>query len=434
MFGNSDVFERILGSMKKILNLMKHPLFSGSATMVLGSNGINAINYLYTFLVGRLLGPANYGELAALVSLMGLLGMIPGSINLVVVKYISAAKNEKEQGKLISWLRDRIFKVSLFFSLLIVLASPVIASFLHIDKLIYLILIAVSFLFSISALLNRAILQGLIKFKEMILSLIVEVVVKLIITLVLIFLGFKVGGAILALTIGVVIGWYLSKRYISFPTVKNVNKVPKIKSMAIYAIPIFIYTIATTSLYSSDLILVKHFFSSHDAGLYASLSIFGKIIFFGSGPIGSAMFPIVSQRNARGIGSRKIFFYSFFATILIALIILSIYLLFPRLAINLLFGSAYLESANLLVWFGIFMTFFTISSLIINFHLSLNRIKVVALPFLAAIAQIIAIWVFHENLFEIILISIIVTALLLISLLIYSSYVNKLVVNHSPGL
>lgn len=413
---------------------IKHPLFSGSAVMVIGSNGINAINYLYTFLVGRLLGPANYGELAALVSLMGLLGMIPGSINLVVVKYISAAKNEKEQGRLISWLRDKIFKVSLFFSLFLVLASPVISSFLHIDKLIYLMLMAVSFPFSISALLNRAILQGLIKFKEMILSLIIEVVVKLNITLALIFLGFRVGGAILALTIAVVIGWYLSKRYTSFPTVKNVKNLPKIKSMAIYAIPIFIYTIATTSLYSSDLILVKHFFSSHDAGLYASLSILGKIIFFGSGPIGSAMFPIVSQRNARGLGIGKIFFYSFFATILIALIILSIYLLFPRLAINLLFGSAYLESANLLVWFGIFMTLFTISSLIINFHLSLNRIKVVALPFLAAIAQIIAIWVFHENLFEIILISIIVTTLLLISLLIYSSYVNKLVVNHSPSL
>lgn len=411
--------------MIKILNLIKSPLFSGSAIMVLGSNSVNALNYLYHLIMGRLLGPANYGELAALISLIGLLGMIPGSINLVVIKYISATKSEDKLISLVNWLHGKVFKVSLIFSLLIVVISPVISSFLHIEKIIYIILIAVSFLFSVSTILNRAILQGLLKFKEMILSLVIESGAKLVISIILIFLGFRVGGAILALVISVTIGWYLSSKFISFPSRKKFDIVPEIKLMISYTFPVLIYTIATTSLYSSDLLLVKHFFSSHDAGLYASLSTLGKIIFFGTGPIGSAMFPIVSQRHARGMEYRKIFLYSFIATIALSLGTLLIYWQFPKVAINILYGSAYIESANLLVWVGIFITLFTLSALYTNFNLSLGRVKVVVLPFVAAIAQIIIIWFYHKTLFDVILISIIVTALLLTSLLIYSIYVDK---------
>ncbi len=421
--------------MKKYLKeVIRHPLFSGSAIMVLGSNSVNALNYLYHLIMGRLLGPANYGELAALLSIIGLIGIIPGSINLVFIKYISATKTEERLINLVNWLKKRLFKASLIFSLIIVIASPSIASFLHIEKLSYLILIAVSLPFSISALLNRAILQGVLKFKEMILSVMMENAVRLILSVLLVFLGFRVGGAMLALVIAAIVGWYLTARFIHYPNKEEADVSPEIKSMFLYSVPVLIYTIANTSLYSSDLILVKHFFPSHDAGLYASLSTLGKIIFFGAGPIGSVMFPIVSQRHAKGLGYRKIFLYSFLATVALSLSILLLYWLFPHVAINILYGSAYLQSANLLIWFGIFITLFTLSSLLINFNLSLGRVKVVIFPLIAAITQIIAIWIYHKTLFDVVLISIIVSALLLVSIFIYSSYVYKLSISDSTRL
>lgn len=419
---------------EQISNVVRHPLFSGSAIMVFGSNSVNALNYLYHFLIGRLLGPANYGELVSLLSVIGLLGVIPGAINLVVIKYISAAKTEDKLINLVSWLKNKIFKASMVFCVLIIIISPTISSFLHIEKIAYFILVAVSFLFSISTLLNRSILQGLLKFREMISSMIAENVTKLVLSIMLIFLGFRVGGAIFALTIATAVGWYLTTRYLRYPNRKDLDILPEIKSMSIYTVPVLIYTIASTSLYSSDLILVRHFFSSYDAGLYASLSTLGKIIFFGAGPIGSAMFPIVSQRHAKDLGYGKIFLYSVIATLGISLSILLVYLWLPEFAIKVLFGSAYLQSANLLVWFGIFMTLFTLASLFINFNLSLGRVKVVVLPLIAAIVQITTIWFNHQNLFDVILISITVTALLLASLLIYSTYANKPAIRHSSGL
>ena len=240
----------------------------------------------------------------------------------------------------------------------------------------------------------------------------------------MVYLGFQVGGAILAFVLAALLGLYITIYYLRLQDrpVGNVKISPDIKPMLTFAIPVALQSIAVTSLYSSDVILVKHFFSTYEAGIYAALSNLGKIIFFGAGPIGAVMFPLISQRNARGEDYKKIFLYSFFTTIMLSASIMFVYWLYPQLAIRLLYGTAYLEASNLLIWFGIFISLFTLSSILINYSLSLGKTSIVILPLIAALAQIIMIWFFHQSLFIVILISIIVNALLLMSLLIYSTY------------
>lgn len=393
--------------------------------MIVGSNLINFLNYLYHLIIGRLLGPANYGELAALISLMGLLSIIPSSTNLVIVKYISSAKTDEEVTALISWLKGKIIKVSLIFFIILVVLSPLIASFLHVSKIIYLLLFALTFLVGFQSLFYRAILQGLLKFKEMIFSILAENSVKLLASIILIYLGFRVGGAVAAFLIAAFLGWSITVFYLKVKTKDGIKGQPDIKSMAAFAIPVIVQSFAVTSLYSSDVLLVKHFFSSHDAGIYASLSTLGKIIFFAAGPIGAVMFPLVSQRNAKGGNYKKVFKFSFIFTLITSFIILAIYWLFPQAAIRALYGSSYLEAVNLLFYFGIFITFFTLSALVINYGLSLGKVKVVFFPLIAALAQIIMIWFYHTSLYSVILISAVIAALLLLALLIYSAIVWK---------
>lgn len=68
------------------------------------------------------------------------------------------------------------------------------------------------------------------------------------------------------------------------------------------------------------------------------------------------------------------------------------------------------------------MSLFTFSSLLINYSLSLGRTKVVLLPLFAALIQIVVISIFHQSLFQVITVSILVIALLFASLLIYLSF------------
>lgn len=411
---------------KQIRSIVTNPLFSGSTIMIIGSNSASFVNYLYHLIMGRMLGPANYGELASLISLIGLLGMLPASISYVVIKYVSSAKDDNEVGSLISWLKSNILKASIIFTILILALSPIITAFLKIQNIAYLILIAVSFLFSLQTMLNRSILQGLLRFKEMVLTILVENTTKLIISIFLVYLGYRVGGAIFAYVLASLLGWYVTGYYLKDKIKKKLDKKPPIRSILMFTIPMLIQAISTTSLYSTDIILVKHFFSSHDAGIYASLSTLGKIIFFATGPISAVMFPLVAQRKARGKNFKKIYLYSLLITSLITVGISIMYWWVPQFAIKLLFGSAYLEASNLLVWFGVFMSLVTLSSLIVNYCLSLGRSKVAIFPLVAALTQLLFIILFHQTIFAVISVSIIVTALLLISLLIYSSYNGKL--------
>lgn len=421
--------------MKKYVNkIIENPLFSGSAIMIFGSNTANVLNYLYHLAVGRLLGPSLYGELAALISVIGLLGIIPGSVSLVIIKEISSAKNELDVSKLIGWFKTKIFISALIFSTVVLITSPFISSFLNINKVSYLMLIALSFFFSLQAGFNRAILQGLLKFKEMVISILAENGVKLLLSVILIYIGFQINGAILAFILAGFLGLYITNSFLRQDTSAVSTLSPNVKAMFKFTIPVAIQTIAITSLYTTDVILVKHFFPSHDVGIYASLSTLGKIIFFATGPIGAVMFPLVSKKKAKGEAVRKIFIYSFAATGLFAACSLTIYWLFPSLVIKLLYGSAYLEAEKLLVWFGLFISLFTLSSLMITYNLSLGKTKVTILPLIAAIVQIILIFLFHQTLLIVIITSTIVTALLLLSLLIYSSYADKVSISHSSSL
>lgn len=418
--------------MKKIINLFRHPLFSGSMVMIVGSNVISFLNYLYHLIMVRLLAPPSYGELVALFSLIGLLGILSSSLNLVVIKFVSAAKGNREIRGIVSWFNSKIFTFSLAIFLLITFFSPLISSFLKIENNLLIVLIALLSLLGLASLLYKSVLQGLLKFQQTILSIFVESGLKLILGVILVYAGFSVGGAVVGLVIASFVGFFLSRFFIR-NYLKASERKPNIKSIFLYSLPVSIQYVSITSLFSSDILLIKHFFSPYDAGIYAIISTLGKIILFGTGPIGAVMFPIVSQRQARGDNYKRIFFLSFVLTFVLAVLILLIYWLIPEMVINLL-NPSYLEAAPLLVWYGIFITFYTLCSLFVSYYLSINRVSVVVLPLIAAIAQIIGIWFFHSSLFEVILVSCMVTGMLLILLLIYSAYGNKLGIGDSAGI
>ena len=58
---------------KTILNITKNQVVMGSFILLLGSNIANVIAYLYHFILGPLLGKADYGELVVFLSIISLL-------------------------------------------------------------------------------------------------------------------------------------------------------------------------------------------------------------------------------------------------------------------------------------------------------------------------------------------------------------------------
>lgn len=399
--------------------ILKHPLFSGSLVMIVGSNVTNFVNYLYHVLMGRVLLPAEYGELATLLSLSGLIGIIPGSVGMAIVKFVSSASGEIEEKELITWFRHQstIVAIVMFFSIL--LLSPVIMNFLHLETPYLIWVIAVTFLFSVPTSFNRSILQGLIHFGQTVSSILIENLSRLVLGVGLVLLGYSVFGAFIGILVATFLGWLLTHLFLTKYSLPRVKHLPNLSKILRFTFPVIIFSFTTTALYSVDLLLVKHLYSSSEAGAYAAMSVLGRIVLFGSGPIGAVMFPLVSKRRAKKQEYLSIFYYSFILTALLSVVILAIYYVFPELVVSITYSQKYIEISKHLVWFGLFATFFTLANLLMSFYLSIGKIKCVFVSLIAAIVQVILIWYFHQSLISVIQISTYVAMGMLIILAIY---------------
>ena len=405
-------------------NLVAHPLFSGSAIMIFGSNLANFIAYLYHLVIGRLLGPSAYGELSALLSILGLIFASLSFLGLVIVKFVSSAE-KNELASIYTWFTKKSVVAGLSIAGFVLLLTPFLSNFLHIKATTFL-LIAPILSFSVTSFVYRSFLQGLLRFKEVVVTTNLDIIGRLALGFVFISLGLSSFGAVLGLVFSTMIAFLLLRHYLrDYRLVKVKGDFGQSRKVVRYATPIFFATIATNSMFSTDVILVKHFFSPHDAGIYASVSTLGKIIFFGAGPVGAVMFPMISKRHAKGQGYKKIFFLSLLLTTAIAFGVLFIYWLFPELSIKILYGQEFLEGAPFLLWFGVFITIFTLASLILNYFLSRDKTIVTVAAVVAALAQILGIWIWHSSILEVIKVSIASSMIFLSSLLIYMGYEAK---------
>jgi O-antigen/teichoic acid export membrane protein len=406
--------------MKKFIkSTIAHPFFSSSVVMLVGTNSINAINYLYHVIMGRVLGPADYGELASFFSLISLLSVIPLSFGTVIIKFVAASKNDQEVTGYLKWFIKPVLITAFVLGLGTAFSSFFLAEYLNTPHIWGIILIAISFLFSLPAYLFRSILQGLIKFHLVVISLISETAIKLLAGVLLVLIGWGVMGAMTGLFVSIITGWGIS--YFFLRSHLNINKTDKIdrKGVLKFTFPVLIQTLAMTSLMSADLIMVKHYFPSFEAGIYAAVATLGKIILFASAPVSTVMFPLVTQKYARQEGYISVFVLSIVATMLVVSGVIVIYFLFPQFIMGLLYGDRYLSGISLLVPYAFFTGLLSVASLFINLFLSTNHTKVVAIPFIAALVQLVGISFLHNSIHEVVWVSIAVATLLFIALSVY---------------
>jgi len=385
--------------------------------MVFGSNLGNFFAYIYHFVIGRLLSPAEYGEVGAILSFLGLLSVLISFMGLVIVKFVSSAK-ENELDGVFSWFYKASVKFAILVAVLIMLMSPLISQFLHIDILI-IALMGPIFLISTLTFILKSFLQGLLRFKILVISTNIQIIMRLLSGAMLILLGFSVFGAIMGYLLAGLIDFFFVRWILKeFRTKKAKNLFKKNREVFLYAIPIFISSFFTYALISIDVIVVKHYFSADDAGVYIVLSTLSRIVFFAVAPISGVMFPIIAKRKASGLAYKSVFRLSVLLSSAVIVGLLIIYKLLPTLVVGILYGPGrYSEAYPLLPWAGLFVALFALASLVTNYCLSLNMTKVVVLLPFALLTQIIGFVLFHETLMSIILVSIVATGALLLTLL-----------------
>ena len=391
--------------------------------MVVGSNISNFFAYAYNFLFFRLLGSQQYGELVSILAVLGLLTSMFSFFGVVITKFVSSS-NEDQTKATLSWFERTSNFLALGISLLLFISSYGLAVFLKLDLVQILLLIPLIFL-SVKNLLYKSFMNGLLRFKEVVISTNVDMILRLSISAVLVLIGLKVFGAligfILATALGILFSKYLIRDVKYTDEYKNFKNSKEVLS---FNFPVFLNSLAIMSFFTFDVILVKHFFTSNssDVGIYASLSNMGKIIFYALAPVSAVMFPLISKENSKGKSTRNIFYLSLFLISSGIAVVLFSYKFYPEIILNLLWGSQALSGSRYLFSFGLIMSIFSLNNLVVNYFVSKGVTYPVSFAVLGSVFQVIGISFYHKGISDIITVSFVSVLIFSTGLIIYMLY------------
>jgi len=406
-------------------HFLKHELITGGIYIFIGSTIANVFNLFFNLFMGSNLTVEGFGILASTVSLMGLIAIPAGSIIPTIVSFAGSHFAKEDYGS-VKALSLRIIKPLLSVSLIILLCFIVFASsigdfFKIYDQSIILIVGVTSALAYIGVIIN-GLLQARLSFKFISFSNIISTMSKLAIGIILVFLGFNAKGAIWAIFISGIIPSIIGFIYLKFVWVSKVNNKSRInfKKILSYGIPSSLATLGMMALISTDILLVKHYFDPLQAGIYAGLSLVGKIIFFLTAPVGGVMFPLIVKKQAKNESYNNIFKMAVAIVFIPSVFISAFYFLYPDLSINFIIkNEMYRSESGLLGLFGVFITTYSLITLFVYYFLSIKKTNVYIPVLFAAISQLLLITFYHSSLLTVITISLLVELALLAVLVIY---------------
>lgn len=417
--------------MKKILlkasAIFSHPLARGSMIVLIGSTLANAGAYAYHLVVGRMLGPVSYGELASLFSFSYILNVPSLVLQTVLTKYIAGfrAKNEIGKAKSLSVAMLRILSLAGLAGLVVMLPfMRMLADFLHINHPVSILFMYLTSALWLVTVVQTSLLQGFQMFVPAMVLTNVVTILRLV--------GGVVGaalGVVETVIAGFITGlagfaaYFVPLRFV-YSAKGSLTGIAR-KDMITYSLPGAVSMLGITSLYSTDILLAKHYLPPVEAGYYAALSVMGKIVYFASSSVSYVLFPVVAERAKEQIGSHKLVYSALLAVLGVSGAITVVYFAVPTLALGLLFGASYYPAAPYLGWMGVFLSLYSLSYVLVMTLLGRGSTKVWGFVAVAALAQIVAIVFFHQNILSVITVSAIVSGSLFAGLLLYYRHAIK---------
>jgi len=373
--------------------MLKQSLLVFSASMVL-----NICGFIAHAVASRTLGVTVYGGLYALIN-AALIAALPAAFIAPVVAQLAAEfralHDDGHLRGLTESVADVFTKLGLLYMVIAAFAAIPFAGFLHVPIWsVQFVGLLGAVALSLSAM--RGIAQGTQDFIGYSLSNSIEGIAKVFGIVVLIGVGMKLGGGLIGFFLGplcalVYLGLRLRRRYLRAEARSIHYDGRRIVHAGAGAAAA---TIALTLMGSADVVLVKHFFDAHSAGLYAAASLGGKILLYLVGFVPTVLLPQAADRHARGAKTHEVLVGSLLLFGVIALFGLFVFRYFGTDVLHALVGHAFDAAAPLLVAYGLAMVLLALTNSLTSYGIATHRLAftvpllVCTLGTLAAIVEI----------------------------------------------
>lgn len=377
-------------------------LVTASALVFSSSLALSIAGFIFQAIATRHLDPAEYGVFYSLVSMASLVALPVSVLAPVVARYSAefCALHDDAHIKGLIGLIVPAFAVCgvLYVFLGIVLAVPV-ADFFHF-AFWQVPLVALMAAITVLSTAMRAIGQGIQAYGAFAWSTGGEGVAKVVALGIAVFAGMKLAGTIGAFVIGLCVGAIL----IATPLIARYRAVapvpihldwPRIWASIAGAASL---TIATTVIGFADVLVVKHFFSAHEAGLYAVASLAGKILLYFVGFVPAVLIPQATHRHARGERTRSVLWLAVVFIGVVSVVGVAAYAAFGSLLLHILSGGAYEGALPLLPIYAAAMAALALTNSLGSYGISTHRLGFAIPLLLSMTATVVATALVHPTL------------------------------------
>lgn len=388
--------------------------------------------YVYQIMMGVMMPQQDFASFASIMAVCALFTAPFGALTLLISRSVSNLVVSQNEKKLRSYyfsfaidiaLWSAIFWTILYFSL--DLFESILKVKSHVTSFIFSYYIVMCCFVA----LNLGFFQGLKRFWLLGGAGVVNVLLKLFISVLFVFSGIYLNGALLGVFISasvtVVLGIFFLNNLL--PKGEKFSKIKIGYSNSKEYLPILVASTTFTVMAQSDLIMVNWFYSGELVGSYAAASTLGKAVLYLPNGIAMALFPVIAEEHLKNNSGAKHFIHASIATLLFSIIAGACYFVFSNEIIYLFFGNKYPESPEILKWYGFSMVPLTMVLVAEQYLMAKGRALFAWLFMLSAPIQLVAIYFFHGDIINIlIIIGITGLALTIIGYTyIYEKYVKK---------
>ncbi len=153
-------------------------------------------------------------------------------------------------------------------------------------------------------------------------------------------------------------------------------------------------------LLSTDTLAAKHYMSPDTAGLYAGVSICGKIVYFVTSVLSIYLFPLFSAHHDRGHDARKRLGMALALVLGSALVIAAVFSLAPQLVVTPLLGGKFAAAAPYVGLAGIAFGLYGCVYLAAMYLLAHRQTAVIAVLGVAVVGFLVQLYSSHSTILD----------------------------------
>ncbi len=394
------------------------------AMLVLGGTLIGQIaGFFFNALAAHALGPARYGVLAASVALLSLVIPLLAALQTVASREASSLAARNQFGLIRPMLRHyglRVAACSLALAVLSASASQWISSVFHLGSPWYVVIVAAIIPCYMVGHLLGGLLQGLECFGRFAVESIVEGLTKAVIGILamgLLWHSALAGMTTVAISSAAGLVTYLlltipvlSRGMIGPPTGEEAptaavrgctsyrrNPRRGVPGVVGYSVTALVTYGLLALMLSSDTLIAKHYLSGHQAGLYAGISLTGKIAYFAASSFFVIAFPVFSRHHDQGVASGKWILATGGVICATAGVIVALFAVEPGWVVIPLLGGRYRAAEGYVPWMAAIFGLYALGYLMSIYLLARKSRAVIAVLVIAAIVQFAGFFAVHAT-------------------------------------